>query len=55
MGELKNRAYFTTTLPKEQIEEIDRIAAYTRIPKSRLTEEAFTLLIKKYEKKRKKE
>jgi hypothetical protein len=48
MGELKHRGHFSTTTPKEQIELIRQLSADTRIPISRLTEEAFNDLFIKY-------
>lgn len=50
MGELKNRAYFTTTLPKKLIDKLKELSNETRVPISRLTEEAVEILLKKYKK-----
>lgn len=51
MGELKNRAYMNTTIPKDLIEKIKQLANETRIPISRLAEEAWSDLLKKYDEK----
>jgi hypothetical protein len=47
MGELRYREYLNTTIPKEQAKQIRELSSKTRIPISKLTEEAFAdLLIK---------
>lgn len=48
LGELKNRAYFTTTIPKIMIKKIKKISKDTRIPISKLVEEAFDDFFTKY-------
>jgi len=48
MGNLKNRKYKNTILPIWQTEMIDKLSAETRIPISRLAEEAWNDLFKKY-------
>jgi hypothetical protein len=50
MGELKNRAYFSTTMAKEIIKRIKELSKETRIPLSKLADEAWTDLLKKYNK-----
>ena len=46
-----NRARFTSSLDKQLVEPFDSLAKKTRIPKSRLLDEAIEDLLKKYEKK----
>ena len=48
---LVNRTRFTSSLKNELMQEFDRLAQETRIPKSRLIDEAIEDLLKKYEKK----
>jgi hypothetical protein len=48
MGELKNRGYLNTTLPKSTLVKIRQISRETKIPISRLIEEALELLFNKY-------
>jgi hypothetical protein len=50
MGELKNRGYLNTTLPKNALIKIRQISLETKIPISRLVEEALELLFNKYKK-----
>ncbi|MCD7947227.1 MAG: ribbon-helix-helix domain-containing protein [Oscillospiraceae bacterium] len=45
---LKNRKRFTSSLKNELIEQFDRLSAQTRIPKSRLLDEAIEDLLVKY-------
>ena len=47
---LVNRKRFTSSLKNELMTEFDRLAQKTRIPKSRLMDEAVEDLLKKYEK-----
>ena len=47
---LVNRTRFTSSMKKELMKDFDRLAAETRIPKSRLIDEAIEDLLKKYEK-----
>ena len=47
---LVNRTMFTSSLKNELMKEFDRLAEETRIPKSRLMDEAVEDLLKKYEK-----
>lgn len=47
-----NRVRFTSSLKKELMPELDRLSEETRIPKSRLIDEAIEDLLKKYEKRR---
>lgn len=48
MGELRWRERFNTTIPKEQAKQVRELHKKTRIPISKLTEEAFDDLLKKY-------
>lgn len=48
---LVNRTRITTSIKNELITEFDELAKKTRIPKSRLFDEAIEDLLKKYEKK----
>ncbi len=48
---LVNRTRFTSSLKNELMARFDQLAAQTRIPKSRLMDEAIEDLLKKYEKK----
>lgn len=45
-----NRARFTSSLDKKLVEPFDELAKKTRVPKSRLLDEAIEDLLKKYEK-----
>lgn len=45
---LKTRTRFTSTLKNELIAQFDKLAAETRIPKSRLLDEAIEDLLLKY-------
>lgn len=45
---LKNRKRFTSSLKNELFPCFDRLSAQTRIPKSRLLDEAIEDLLKKY-------
>ena len=47
---LVNRTRFTSSLKNEQLKDFDIRAQKTRIPKSRLLDEAIEDLLKKYEK-----
>lgn len=47
---LVNRTRFTSSLKNELVKELDLLAQKTRIPKSRLLDEAVEDLLKKYEK-----
>ena len=47
-----NRVRFTSSLKKELAPEFDRLSKETRVPKSRLLDEAIEDLLKKYEKRR---
>lgn len=47
---LVNRTRFTSSLKNELMKEFNRLAEETRIPKSRLIDEAIEDLLKKYEK-----
>ena len=47
-----NRARFTSSIKKELVPEFDKLAKETRVPKSRLLDEAIEDLLKKYEKRR---
>lgn len=47
-----NRVRFTSSLKKELMPQLDALSAETRIPKSRLIDEAIEDLLKKYEKRR---
>lgn len=48
---LVNRTRFTTSIKNELYASLDRLTAETRIPKSKLMDEAIEDLLKKYEKK----
>ena len=45
---LKNRRRFTSSLKNELVPEFDRLAKETRIPKTRLLDEAIEDLLMKY-------
>ena len=47
---LVNRTRFTSSLKNELMQEFNQLAEETRIPKSRLIDEAIEDLLKKYEK-----
>ncbi len=53
MGEsvLVNRKKFVSSLANELVEPFDELSKKTRVPKSRLLDEAIEDLLKKYEKK----
>ena len=46
-----NRTRFTSSMKNELMAEFDKLAEETRIPKSRLIDEAIEDLLKKYAKK----
>ena len=48
LGKLKNRAYLSDTLPIKMIATIKEFAEYTRIPRSKLSEEAWGDFLIKY-------
>lgn len=48
---LVNRTRFTSSMKNELMAKFDKLAEETRIPKSRLIDEAIEDLLKKYEKK----
>lgn len=48
---LVNRTRFTSSLKNELMDEFNKLSEKTRIPKSRLIDEAIEDLLKKYEKK----
>ena len=48
--QLVNRTRFTSSMKNELLKEFDVLAQKTRIPKSRLIDEAIEDLLKKYEK-----
>jgi metal-responsive CopG/Arc/MetJ family transcriptional regulator len=45
---LKNRTKITTTLDNKLIDKLDKLSKDTRIPKSRLFDEAVGLLLEKH-------
>jgi len=45
---LKTRTKLTTTIKNELVEKLDKLSENTRIPKSKLFDEALELLIKKH-------
>ncbi len=47
---LRHRKRFTSSLKNELVKEFDELANKTRIPKSRLLDEAIEDLLKKYKK-----
>ena len=49
---LVNRTRFTSSLKNELMDGFNKLAQETRIPKSRLIDEAIEDLLKKYEKRR---
>jgi len=48
MGELKNRQRYTTSIENEVVEKFKEVSERTRIPQSKLVEEAMKYIIKKY-------
>lgn len=54
MGEaqLVNRTKFISSLKNELVPQFNQLSAETRLPKSRLLDEAIEDLLKKYEKRR---
>lgn len=54
MGEaqLVNRKKFVSSLQNELVPQFDQLSRETRVPKSRLLDEAIEDLLKKYEKRR---
>jgi len=52
MGELKDRSRITTSLPDEQIEMLHELSSKTKIPMSKLFEEALEDLFAKYVKRK---
>lgn len=50
-SKLVNRTRFTTSIKNELYQSLGRLSASTRIPKSKLMDEAIEDLMKKYEKK----
>jgi len=46
---LKNRTKVTTTIKNELIDKLDKLNKETRIPKSKLYDEALELLFKKHQ------
>lgn len=48
---LVNRTRFTSSMDNRLMEQFNQLAKVTRIPKSRLIDEAIEDLLKKYEKK----
>lgn len=47
---LKNRQAFSNAMDKELFNKFDELAKETRIPKSKLLDEAIELLLKEYKK-----
>ncbi len=45
---LKNRVAFSNAIEKELYEKFDQLQKETRVPKSKLLDEAIMLLLKKY-------
>ena len=50
-NQLVNRTRFTTSIANELYRDLNELTKKTRIPKSRLMDEAIEDLLKKYEKK----
>ncbi|NCG67124.1 ribbon-helix-helix domain-containing protein [Bacillus coagulans] len=48
MNDLKNRVRYTTTVNKELLVEFRNLSKDTRIPQSKLIDEAITLILNKY-------
>jgi|GEM_PF-1831687 len=48
MGDLKNRTYLNTIIPIWQAEKIRKLSKDSRIPISRLAEEAYNDLLRKH-------
>jgi predicted transcriptional regulator len=49
---LTNRKAFSNAIDKELFKQFDELAKQTRIPKSKLLDEAIELLLERYEKKK---
>lgn len=50
MKSLRNRTPFSTTVDNKLLQELEDLHQETRIPKSKLTDEAIALLLKKHQK-----
>lgn len=50
MSDLKNRERFTTSIDKKILSEFKEISKNTRIPMSKLLDEALELIVQKYSK-----
>jgi len=48
MSDLTTRKRFTTTVDKKLLKKLDNLSKETRIPKSRLIDEAIELLLKEH-------
>jgi len=51
MGRLKNREMYSTSIDKELLAQLKKLSEETRIPQSRLMDEAIEDLLKKHGKK----
>jgi len=49
MNDLKNRERITFSIRKELVDKIKQLSAETRIPQSRLVDEAIELLLRKHQ------
>jgi predicted DNA-binding protein len=50
MGDLKNRQRYTNSFRKELIDKLKELSEKSKIPQSRLLDEAIELVLRKYEK-----
>ena len=48
MGDLKNRQRYTSSLDNELVESLKKLSERTKIPQSKLLDEAIELILKKY-------
>jgi len=48
MGDLKNRQRYTTSVDNELVEKFKELSTKTKIPQSKLLDEAIELVLKKY-------
>ena len=50
MSDLKNRQRYTNSIDNELVEKLKKLSECTKIPQSKLLDEAITLVLKEYEK-----
>lgn len=48
MGDLRNRQRYTTSVDNELVEKFKELSTKTKIPQSKLLDEAIELVLKKY-------